>query len=690
MMVREFFIARHDCQNRVAMSNGPEPVGTVEVALAHADKLLRKDPVLAAEQAAEILKVVPGHPMATLIAGVAARMQGNAARALEMLEPLARAQPDWAVAHYELGLALGLAARGEAAVDALRRAVALKSDLADAWRALGDHLRAMGDEAGADGAYAASIRAATRDPRLLVAAAALCENRIGAAESMLREHLKKSPTDVAAIRMLAEVAGRLGRYSDAEALLLRCIELAPGFAPARQNYALVLHRQQKTTQALAVIDELLAADPRNPQLRTSKAAMLSRLGEFDQAIDLYTALLAEYPNQAKAWLSYGHALKTAGRQRESIDAYRRSIELAPTLGEAYWSLANLKTFRFSDADIPAMRSQLARSDLGDEDRWHFDFALGKALEDSAQYESSFEHYVRGNRLRRTAITYDPAEIVADVRKCRELFSQDFFERRRGCGHRAPDPIFVVGLPRAGSTLLEQILSSHSRVEGTMELPDVLDIARRLSARKRRSDQSQYPQVLASLGDDEVRELGDRYLQQTRVQRKTDAPFFIDKMPNNWLHTGLIHLILPNAKIVDARRHPLSCCFSNFKQHFARGQHFAYSLEEIGGYYRAYVDLMAHFDAVLPGRVHRVIYEQMVDSTEAEVRRLLDYCGLPFEASCLRFYETERPVRTASSEQVRSPIYRDAVDHWRNYERRLGPLVEALGPVLDAYPAAPKI
>jgi tetratricopeptide (TPR) repeat protein len=667
-----------------------EPVGTLQVALDHTARLLASDPSLAIEQAREILQAAPGHPLATLFIGIARRRLGDVPAALEILEPLAQAQPAWAPVHYELGVTLGLAGRGEPAVDALKQAVRLKSDIGDAWRLLGDHLTAMGDTAGADAAYANHVKASTRDPRLLAPAAALCENRIAQAETLLRAHLKRHPTDVAAIRMLAEVAARLGRYDDAEGLLARCLELAPGFTAARHNYAVVLHRQNKTVAALAEIERLLAIEPRNPGFRNLHAALLARIGEFDQAIRAYAEVLADYPGNARMWMSYGHALKTAGRREECIDAYRRAIGLAPGLGESYWSLANLKTFRFTASDCTAMRAQLTRADLTEDDRLHFHFALGKALEDAALYEESFGHYAEGNRLRRERVPYDADETSAHVSRARALFTPAFFAERAGAGSTAPDPIFIVGLPRAGSTLVEQILSCHSRVEGTMELPDVIGIARRLGGRGRKADESNYPEVLATLDADELRALGERYLAQTRIQRRTGAPYFIDKMPNNWAHVGLIHLMLPNAKIIDARRHPMSCCFSGFKQHFARGQHFTYGLEDIGRYYRDYVELMAHFDAVLPGRVHRVIYERMVEDTEGEVRRLLGYCGLEFEDACLRFYENERAVRTASSEQVRSPIYRHAVDQWRHYEPWLGPLKAALGPVVDTYPRAPDL
>ena len=672
------------------MGGAPEPVGTLQVALAHAAKLLDTDPALAAEQAREILKVVPDQPVATIVLAASCRALGDLDTALGILEPLARRYPDWVSAHYEFGLALGASGRTGDAIAELRQAVALQPAMSDAWRALGDHLVASGDAAGADEAYARQIRAATRDPRLLEPAAALCDGRIAVAEQLLREHLKKHPTDVPAIRMLAEVAARLGRLGDAEALLERCLELAPGFSAARQNYALVLHRQNKTLEALAEVDRLLAEDPRNPGSRNLKAVALSRIGEYEQSLRVYREVLAEYPKQAKVWMSYGHALKTAGQRQESIDAYRASIGLAPNLGEAYWSLANLKTFRFDGTDIAAMRAQLERGDLSVEDRFHFHFALGKALEDAHDYATSFEHYAEGNRLRRSVVHYDADRTSAIVRRSRALFSGSFFSDRAGAGARDADPIFVIGLPRSGSTLVEQILASHSLVEGTMELPDVTAIVQGLNDSRAHDAASRYPEVVQSLGRDELQALGARYLRQTRIQRKTSAPFFIDKMPNNWAHVGLIHLMLPNAKIIDARRHPLSCCFSGFKQHFARGQHFSYSLEDIGRYYRDYVELMAHFDQVLPGRIHRVIYERMVEDTETEVRRLLEYCGLPFEDGCLRFYENERAVRTASSEQVRQPIFRDSVEQWRNYEPWLGPLKVALGPALETYPDPPPI
>ncbi|MBP6514173.1 MAG: tetratricopeptide repeat protein, partial [Steroidobacteraceae bacterium] len=419
------------------MSAAPEPVGTLATALAHASKLLQADPALAAEQAAEILKVVPNQPQALLLHGIA----------------------------------LGQLGRGEAAVQSLRRAVALKPDLAEGWRVLADHLDAIGETAAAQDAYARHVRASTRDPRLLEAAAALVENRLPEAEILLREQLKRAPTDVAAIRMFAELAARIGRNADAENLLVRCLELAPGFTAARANYALVLHRANKSAEALAEVERLLAADARNPSHRGLKAAILSRLGEYDEAIGLYEGLLAEYPDQVKLWLSYGHALKTAGRQADSIEAYRKCTSLAPAYGEAWWSLANLKTFQFDADDLATMRAQLARPNLADDDRLHLDFALGKALEDAAEYAESFRHYAAGNALRLKSTPYAAGDTTLRVRRARETFTADFYAARAGWGCPSADPIFIVGLPRSGSTLLEQILASHPLVEGTMELPD---------------------------------------------------------------------------------------------------------------------------------------------------------------------------------------------------------------------------
>ncbi len=526
------------------------------------------------------------------------------------------------------------------------------------------------------------------NPRLRLAAIAMNRNDIPQAEQLLKAHLHEAPTDVPAIRMLAEVAMRIGRDEDAKNLLERALELAPGFMPARYQLAVLLHRRNDPSGALSEIERLLATDPRNPGYRNLAAVILSRVGEYERSSRMYADLLEEYPTNAKVWLSYGHVLKTEGRQDESVAAYRRAIASDPAFGEAYWSLANLKTFRFAKADLAAMRAGVENTAVDEVNRVHLHFALGKAYEDAGDYAASFEHYAKGNALHRARNPYDADLNTKRAERLKAIFTREFFAARTSGGCPAGNPIFIVGMPRSGSTLLEQILSSHPAVEGTTELPEIITLARELRLQSESDDIGAYADVLAAMSPQALRELGERYTERTRVHRKTDRPHFIDKMPNNFLHVAMIQLALPNAKIIDARRHPLACCLSNFKQHYARGQRFSYDLTDMGRYYRDYVGLMAHFDQALPGRIHRVLYERLVEDTEAEVRRVLDYCGLPFEAACLRFFENERPVRTASSEQVRQPIYRDGIEQWRHYDEWFGPLKAALGPVLPAYPALP--
>jgi tetratricopeptide (TPR) repeat protein len=665
------------------------PSASLATALAHARRLLAVDPGLAAEQARAILEAAPRHAETTLVLATALRLADDPDQGLAVVEPLSRAFPQAGPVQLEHGLALARLGQTQAAIAAFRRAAAADPGLVEAWRGLAEALELVGDTDGAQAAQARQIQAGVRDPALMGAAVALVEGRLGVAEQVLRDYLKVRPDEPAAIRMLAETGARLGRYEDAEILLVRCLELAPGFDAARHNLATMLYRQNKSVEALAQIDPLTARDPRHPGYANLRAAILARLGEYGQAVAVYERVLAEHPAQPKGWMSYGHALKTLGRQADCVAAYRRALDLTPGLGEAWWSLANLKTVAFGPADRAAMTAQLARPDLTDDDRLHLHYALGKALEDAGDHDRSFDHYARGAALRRAQLDYDPDETAADLARTKALFTPAFLAERTGQGCAAPDPIFIVGLPRSGSTLVEQILASHSQVEGTMELPDLIVMARRLGGKAQRRADSAYPEVLADLPPDALRALGEEYLDRTRVQRKTGRPLFIDKMPNNFAHVGLIHLILPNARIIDARRHPLGCCFSGFKQHFARGQAFSYDLTDLGRYYADYVALMAHFDAVLPGRVHRVIYERMVEDPEGQIRALLDYCGLPFEAACLDFHRNDRAVRTASSEQVRQPIFKDAVEHWRHYEPHLEPLKAALGPVLPSYPAAPE-
>jgi tetratricopeptide (TPR) repeat protein len=589
------------------------------------------------------------------------------------------------------GLALAVRLlREDANAAALQAREVLKADPgnADALRLLGAALRRSGEDEEAERAELEAIAASVLDPQLMAAAQALVAGELAVAEHVLRPHLKAKPTDVAAIRMMAELAARLGRLADAENLLRRALELAPGFGAARANLATTLYRLNRPAEAISVLDQLLVTDPENSGHQNLKAAALGRIGGHDEALAIYAGVLERFPDQPRIWMSYGHVLKTVGQLQQGIEAYRRAIALAPQLGEVWWSLANLKTVRFDSADVHAMTEALDRKDISQEDLFHLHFALGKAHEDEGRHSESFAHYAEGNRLRRAMLHYEADAISDHVRRSVTFFTPEFQASRHNHGCTAPDPIFILGLTRAGSTLIEQILSSHPLVEGTMELPDMPALAKRLGGGRLLGEGGLYPESLAALGAEQCAALGEEYIDRTRIQRKTDRPYFVDKMPTNWMHVGLIRLILPNARIIDARRHPLGCCFSNFKQHFARGQGFSYSQADLGRYYGDYVRLMRHFDDLHPGRIHRIFYESMIEDPEAEIRRLLDYLGLEFDPACLQFYDNERAVRTASSEQVRRPINREGLEQYRPYEPWLGPLKQALGPVLDLYPEVP--
>ena len=552
-------------------------------------------------------------------------------------------------------------------------------------------LRTLGREEEAQAASLAAVGATIHDEAMVDAALALAEDRLPDAEGALRQRLREDATDVAAIRMLAEVAGRIGRYDDAEKLLARALQLAPGFGAARANLATVYYKQNRFAEAAETLEAVLGDDPDNPAHANLRAAALGRIGGYDEALALYEELTRRFPDHAKLWMSHGHMLKTVGRQDDSVAAYRRALAADPGLGEIWWSLANLKTIRFDEGDRAAMEDALVAaepdSDARADDRLHLHFALGKAYDDVAEHEPAFRHYAAGNAIRSAQLGYRAAETRAAVDAIIAACTPEFFAARAGAGDPAPDPVFILGMPRAGSTLIEQILSCHSAIEGTMELPDIPALALGLG-REAYGDGRRWIEALAETPPARLAELGTAFLQRTAVQRKTAKPFYIDKLPNNWLYTAFIRLILPNAKIIDARRDPLDCCFSNFRQHYARGQAFSYGLADVGAYYRDYVRLMAHIDAVQPGRVHRVIHEALLDDPEAEVRAMLAFLDLPFEDTCLAFHSNARAVRTASSEQVRRPINRDGVGQWQPYAGWLDPLKQALDPVLDAYPASP--
>jgi tetratricopeptide (TPR) repeat protein len=527
---------------------------------------------------------------------------------------------------------------------------------------------------------------------LLKAAVAMNNQRFEEADAILKARLRRVPDDPAATRLLGEINWRRGDMSEALTLVGRAVDIAPGFDLARDFLIRLLLQTNRLPEALRHAEVLATSPIRNPGNELIMASVLVRLGDQDRARAIYERLLAERPDQPQLWQNLGHVLKTLGAQADAVHAYRQAVTHQPTMGEAWWSLANLKTVRLTGDDIAAMTIALDTlapdPEKNKEDIFHLHFSLGKALEDEGNYAAAFDHYDQGNRLRRSMIQHDPEAFSAEVTAAATTFTSSFIALKGEGGHPAADPIFVVGLPRSGSTLVEQILSSHSQIEGTMELPEMMIIASRLQSRVDEGEFADFRAMIMSLTAADRRRLGEEYIETTRVHRTTDRSLFIDKMPNNWQHVGLIKLILPNAKIVDVRRHPLSCCFSAWKQHFARGQTFSYDLAELGRYYRDYVRLMAAYDAAAPGAVHRVIYERIVADTRAEVERLLAYIGVDFEDGCLSFWQNTRAVRTASSEQVRRPIFTDALDHWRHFEPWLGDLERALGPIAEIYPAPP--
>ncbi len=656
------------------------PASEIDLRLIRVASLLDSDPAAAAGEAAQIVRAHPRHTAALLLLGTAHRACGDAQAAAAEFAELAGVQPDSPVIHLEFGRALCAAGREAEALVALERAAELAPDLAEAWREISVLRAARGDNAACDAAYVHYERLASADNRRLKEAAyALATERLTTAEEFLRHALAHSPGDVAALRMLAQVASVREDFTQAEALLAECLRLAPGYSRARLDLAQVLLKRMQGEPMLPLLERLLTMEPSNQRYRTLQAAAYNLLGRTEHAVEILEALVREFPRDEVVWLSYGHTLRSAGRQREAIEAYRTSIAIKPGFGNAWMALANLKTFRFDPDDVATIQQQLAGEKLLNDDRAQFEFSLGKALEDAGNFAASFEHYARGNELRRAVVHYQGKSVTRLIERTQSLYTREFFAARRGWGCGAPDPIFIVGLPRAGSTLIEQILASHSQVEGTRELTDVLGFAMELGDREEEPGKGPvYPQSVGRLTRTELTTLGERYLAQTSAHRLLGRAHFIDKMGSNFLHLGLIHLMLPNAHIIDARRSALGCCFANFKQYFQRGLWFSYSLADLGRYYREYVSLMAHFDAVLPGRIYRICYEHVVQDLEGEVHRLLEFCGLPFEEQCLRFHETRRTVATVSSEQVRQPLYTEGLAQWRNFDPWLAPLKEALG------------
>jgi tetratricopeptide (TPR) repeat protein len=654
--------------------------------LMRAAPLLEADPAAAAARASQILSDFPDHLEAALLLARSRRRLGDPKGALAVLDALPSEALESAFLQLELGSAHRACGKQAEALTALRRAVALDAGLADAWRELAAALFATGETLAGDVAYARFSRLSPDPPELREAALALGDDRIDAAEALLNARIRQAPEDVMALRALAQVKTRREEYGEAERLLTACLTLAPGDAAARYDLAELLHTLQRHAEALPMVERLLALAPHHMEYLGLKARLLRLAGRNDEALAVMEQVVAEYPGEEGAWLIYGHLLREMGQQTRSIQMYRRALEVRSTCGRAYWSLANLKTFRFADEEVSVMQ-ELARGRLRATDSTYLEFAIGKALEDRGDFSESFAHYARGNSLHRATVPYDPQAVIRAVERLKALYTPAFFARRPGWGSERRDPIFIVGLPRSGSTLLEQVLSSHSQVEGTRELTDLPAIALDLISDPTLGGPEKYPESIGKLDPQRIERLAERYLIRTQAHRGSDRPRFVDKMLGNFEHLGLLQLMFPRASIIDARRHPLGGGFSCYKQFFPNGHAYSYDLRELGRYIREYVGLMDHFDTVLPRRVHRVYYERFVTDPEGELRRLLDYCGLPFEQECLRFYANPRIVQTISSEQVRQPIYTESVDRWRCYEPWLGPLREALGDVVDRYPFA---
>ena len=641
----------------------------------------------AVAQAASLEMSVPGNRDVLYLRAIGERQMQRLDDALATLSRLERHHPRLSRLYQERGHCYVARKDAPRAIEAYLKAVQLNHALPATWRMLEGLYRLTGDAANAATAAAHVASLAKLPPEVINATGLFADGDLVGAERVIRAFLLQHGDHLEAMRLLARIGAALEVYDDAELLLAAVLERAPDFAAARQDYACVLLDRHKHAQARAELEKLIATDPANREYRTLYASATVGIGDHARAVELFSELLDQPGGDARVraelHLSVAHSLKTVGRRDEAIEAYRRAAAERPDFGEAYWSLANLKTYRFTDAELERLVVAEADPATALVDRYNLCFALGKAWEDRGEYAKSWQFYQRGNALKRDESRYRPELIERNTANQKKVCTAEFFASRKGSGVASDEPIFILGLPRSGSTLVEQILASHSRVEGTQELATVPRIVLDLQGRDPDLDNPRYPAVLQDIPLAEFTRLGNDYLADARVYRSGKSRF-IDKMPNNFRHIGLIHLMLPNAKVIDARREPMACCFGNLKQLFARGQEFTYSIQDIARYYRTYLELMAHWDAVLPGRVLRVHHEDVVDDLEGSVRRILDFCDLPFEAACLEFYRTERSVRTASSEQVRRPIFREGLDQWRNFEPWLGPLREALGDALTRY------
>ena len=661
-----------------------DPSSSVEREVGRIRALLHERHYAQALEAAEALRGrVPENRDVLYLRARAQRLLGATAAALATLAELEHHHPRFSRLHEERGLCHVVLKQAPQAIGALLTAVQTNPALPASWSMLEGLYRMTGEAANAAAAAAHVATLKTLPPEVITATGLFSDGELGAAEELIRAFLLRHGHHVEAMRLLARIGIEREVLDDAQLLLEGVLALAPDYQAARADYVRVLNERHLYREAEEQATRLLAADPASRDYRVLHALACVGLGQHERAIEEYRGLLTGATQPADLHLSIAHSLKTLGRSGEAIAEYRAAAAARGDFGDAYWSLANLKTYRFEEAEVAAMRAAEAAPATGAADRYHLCFALGKALEDRGDYAESFAFYERGNALRSTASRHRPEVHELNTRAQIEVCTPELFARHAHAGVPAVDPILIIGLPRSGSTLIEQILASHSAVEGTYELADVPRIVATLRGRETAADEARYPAVLTELSGADFRRLGEKYLADTRIYRG-GRPRFIDKMPNNFRHVGLIHLMLPNARIIDARREPMACCFGNLKQLFAKGQEFTYGIEDIARYYRTYLELMGHWNRVLPGRVLRVQHEDLVDDLEGNVRRILEYCGLDFEPACVEFWKTERSVRTASSEQVRQPIYREGLDQWRHYEPWLGPLRAALGDALTRY------
>jgi tetratricopeptide (TPR) repeat protein len=604
--------------------------------------------------------------------------------ALATLERLEQRHPNFSLLHQERGYCCIALRDLPRAISAFSRAVSLNPALTASWVMLERLYRVSGETKHAAAASEQVAFLQQLPPEVVRAGILFSDGDLAAAENILQRYQAIGGHHAEALRLLARLAHRRKALDEAETLLEDALKLAPNYRAARVDYIRVLLDGQKYLEAHEAAAGLLEVGPENNKdLLSLYAAACVGLGRHQRAIKVYRQLLAASPESAELQVALGHSLQSIGRQKEAVECYSTAASIRPSFGDAYWSLANLKTYRFSDSQIAEMRAQEAASGVDVVDRYHLCFALGKAYEDRMQYAESWQFYERGNALKRAENLYKPEIFEITARKLIEVCTAEFFERRATVGTRDPDPIFIVGLPRSGSTLVEQILASHSQVDATQELPDIPRIVREMEGFRSNPYNPRYPDALAQLSPDEFRNLGRQYISGTRAYRG-NKPLFVDKLPNNFRHIGLIHLILGNAKIIDVRREPMACCFSNLKQLFASGQEFTYSMDDITRYYKTYLRLMRHWDSVLPGRVLKVYYEDVVEDLERSVTRILEFCGLEFEPACLNFFELQRSIATASSEQVRRPIFREGLLQWKNYEPWLGTLKNRLGNALIRY------